>query len=128
MSKTSDKTKHYRKWKWIFFILSLLLTFGPIIFTFASALFEEGVLHQKFALTTSLFICIIFTVISVFLKYKPHSLPWIILFGAWVLLDNLLATVLIFGICNIVDEFIVSPLYKHFAISLKINKNLDDRL
>lgn len=118
----SLKTK-YR----IFSILSLLLNVGPLAVYVIKALICSTFTHQKIALSMTVLIVLILTIISLVNKVVMKSRLWIILIGLYICLEYILTPLIIIGVCQVVDELIVSPLKVHYRDRYKINKEIDLR-
>lgn len=122
-------TKRYFILKNIFFVLLVALNIGPLIGTLIYSL-VNGEFEPKTKVTLSvIFIFVLFiTIINLISKWHLRTPMWVIIFILMYLLTNLQPILLIIGICTIVDELLVTPLYKHFREKYKWNKNYDIRV
>lgn len=118
----SLKTK-YR----LFSILSLLLNIGPLAVYIIKALICSTLTYQKIALSMTVFIVLILTVVCLINKVAMKSRLWIILIGLYICLEHILTPLIIIGVCQVVDELIISPLKEHYKNRYKINKEIDLR-
>lgn len=123
----TDRTKKFRKLYHLFFILSFLLNLGPLGFYAGKALLNEGLTHQKIALTMTLFVVLIMTLISFINKVTLRSKTWILLIGLYFVLDHFVTPLLIIAVTQVVDEWFVCPLKKSFHEKYIINKEMDKR-
>lgn len=121
-------TKHYRILYWSFFVLTILLQLGPLVTYGTIAYVKSDLVSEKIALTTTIFIVAILTVVAFINKLAMRSRIWILLLGLYFALDYILTPLIIIAVCQIVDELIVTPLKKHFKTKLTINKEIDKRL
>ena len=121
-------TKKYRRLYWLFFTLSLLFNFGPLIGYTIKALVKAELTHQKVALCLTVFIVLIMTAICVFNKTVLKSRLWILLIGLYICLDYIMTPLIIIACCQVVDELIVCPLKNNFKTKLTIHKEMDKRL
>lgn len=121
-------TKHYRVLYWSFFVLTILLQLGPLVTYGTIAYVKSDLVSEKIALTTTIFIVAILTVVAFINKLAMRSRIWILLLGLYFALDYILTPLIIIAVCQIVDELIVTPLKKHFKTKLTINKEIDKRI
>ena len=121
-------TKTYRFKYWMLFALSLLLNICPLAVYTIQALFQGQLVYQKVALTMTVFIVLIMTVISIVNKITLRSRLWIILIGLYLCLGEILTPLIIIAVCQIADEIIVHPLKGHYKNKLTISKEIDKRL
>lgn len=123
----SDITKKYtRLWK-LFFALSLIVTVLPVI-VYVIVGFVDGEIHQKITLGITLVVAILLTIVNIIFKFHIRSILWILVLGIYYCLQNIMPLLLIVAIGTILDEFILTPLYKKFKQKATINKEIDKRL
>lgn len=109
-------------------LTSFLLNICPlIIFTVIAFISGTAIVH-KVTLSMTLLVVLIFTVITFVNKTVFRSKLWILLIGLWLCLDNILTPLIVFAVCQIADELIVTPIKKHYRDRYKINKEMDKRL
>ena len=124
----SGTTKHKRFASRLTGILSFLLSIGPAIY-FISVAFINGDIKQKMSIGALCTIVLILTAIMWLTKYNlRRTIFWILVFGIFIVADKLAVMFIIMGVCNIVDEVIMTPLHKSFKTSYKTNKEIDKRL
>lgn len=124
----SRNTKKNLTWCVILTILSCLLWLAPIgIFGFL-ALMEGTLLYQKVSLAVTVFIVLIMTLISLTSKIALRSRLWILLLGIYICLQNIMTPIIVFAVCQILDELVVTPLKDHFKRKYQINKEIDGRI
>lgn len=121
-------TKKYRRLFWLFTILSLLLNIAAPAYYVFDGLMGDGIIIEKVALTTSIFIVIILSAVAYINKTSMRSRIWILLLGLYICLDTILTPLLIIAITQILDEWLISPLAKSFRNKLVINKQIDKRM
>lgn len=120
-------TKKTRIYSILFTILSVLLNIGPIATYTVIALVNSNLTYQKVALSMTVFVVLILTVISLANKVAMKSRLWVILIGLYICLDYIMTPLIIIAVCQVADELIVSPLAKHYRLRYKINKEMDLR-
>lgn len=108
-------------------ILSFLCSFGPlIVFTIMGLAQGEG--KEKIVLAMTMVGAIVIAMIAAMKKIHLRSTTFILMIGLWVALDRLLPFILTIAICTIIDELIVTPLYKRFKEDYHTNKQIDKRI
>ena len=120
-------TKKYRTIFWSLVVLSILLQVGPLITYGIIGYVESDLVTEKVALSMTVVIVAVLTVVSFINKVALRSRLWIILIGLYFALDYILVPLLIVACCQIADELIVSPLKKHYKTKLTISKEMDKR-
>ena len=108
-------------------ILSFLCSFGPlIVFTIMGLAQGEG--KEKIVLAMTMVGAIMIALIAAMKKIHLRSTTFILMIGLWVALDRLLPFILTIAICTIIDELILTPLYKRFKEDYHTNKQIDKRI
>ena len=124
----SDITKGKKIASLITGILSFLLSIGPAIY-FVSVAFVNGEIKQKMTIGALCTIVLILTVIMWLTKYNlRRTIFWILVFGIFIVAAKLAVMFIIMGVCNIIDEVIMTPLHRSFKTSYKTNKEIDKRM
>ena len=123
----SDITKKYSSLYKLYLALSIIVTIVPVIVYIALGL-ANGEIHQKVVLGVTLVIAMLLTGINVVFKFHIRSVIWILVLGIYICLDNILPLLLIIAIGTILDEFVLTPLYKSYRNKAKINLEIDKRL
>lgn len=124
----SDRTIKFKRLYWIFLAFSLLLNVGPLAGYSITALINADLVHEKVALTMTVFIVLILTIVSAVNRITMKSRLWIVLIGIYMCIDYILTPLIIIAVCQILDELVVSPLKKNYKNKLTINKEMDMRL
>lgn len=124
----SDSTKKFSKLSTLFMVLSVLFNVAPLSYYVIDALINSTLVVDKVKLCCTVMIVIILSAIAWINKTSMKSRVWVIMIGLWFCLDNFLAPLLIIGITQILDEWIASPLYKHYKQKYIINKEIDKRI
>ena len=124
-SLTTKKIK--RKYNFVV-LLSFLFNFCPVFIYGIKALIEANLLHEKIALSMTVLIVLILTIISKVNEIMIKSRLWIILLGIYFCIDYILVPLLIIAITQIIDELILMPLKKYLKNKKTINSELDKRL
>lgn len=121
-------TKNYRIKYWIFLIASILLNVTPLAVYTIMALCQGQLIYQKVALTMTVFVVFIMTVISMVNKITLRSRLWLILIGVYLCIGEILTPLIIIAVCQTVDEIIVHPLKMTYKNKLTISKEIDKRI
>lgn len=124
----SERTIKLRRLTALFTIVSLLLNIAPLAFYTIKALIDADLTHEKVALSMTVFIVLIMTIISIANKIVLKSRIWIIMLGIYICLDTILTPLIIIAVCQIIDELLIAPLKKSFKLRKNINKEMDKRL
>lgn len=124
----SKTTKRYATLAIIFTILSFFLLIGPTAFYVITGLMATPLVIQKAALISTVAVSLLLTVLCAANKWVFRSKIWIIVLALFFVIDQFLVMILIFGITQIADELIVSPLARHFRHKVSINCDIDKRL
>lgn len=124
----SKTTKKYARLAIIFSVLSVLLLLGPTAFYVISGLMVAPLVIQKVALVSTVAISLLLTMLCAINKWVFRSKIWLIVLALFFVIDQFLVMILIFGITQIADELIVSPLARFFRSKASINREIDKRL
>lgn len=124
MSPTSKK---YKSLFILFFAVSLLLNVAPVAIYVIDALIGGALVQEKVALCMTVFVVLIMSAVAWANKIVLRSRIWVIIIGLYFILDYFVAPLLIIGICQIIDEWIASPLSKHYKNLYTINRQMDKR-
>lgn len=120
-------TKKLRVWLIVLTILSLLLNVGPITAYCVVAFVEGTVLVEKVALSMTLLVVAILSVIAWANKLVLRSRLWILLAGLFFVLEAFAMPIIIIGVCQVVDELLVSPIKHRVKVRYTVNKEIDRR-
>lgn len=120
-------TKKLHTWLIVLIILSFLLNVGPIAAYCVIAFVEGTVLVEKVALSMTLFVVAILSVIAWSNKLVLRSRLWILLAGLFFVLDAFAAPIIIIGVCQVLDELLVCPIKKRISTRYIVNKEMDRR-
>ena len=120
-------TKKYKNNYILCRTLSILMTLIPlVIYTIKG--FCEGTPASKVTLGVCFTTALILTIINVVFKYHMRSTIWILMIGLYVAVDNIIPLLIILAITTILDEFILTPLSRHYKAKYTINKEIDERI
>lgn len=120
-------TKKLRFWLVILTILSLLLNIGPVAAYCVIGFVQGTALVEKVALSMTILVVAILSVIAWANKLVLRSRLWILLVGLFFVLDTFLTPIIILGVCQVLDELLVSPIRHHIKTRYTINKEMDRR-
>lgn len=124
MSKTTSDLKRKTL---ILHVLSWILTFLPVLIWVPMAL-SKSTEATRNVLICSITICIILCGLNVIFKHHIRSVVWILMLGIYVCLKDIQALLIVIAIFTILDEFFVTPLYKHYKERYHINREIDKRI
>lgn len=122
----SELTKKYRKLSILMWWLSLIVLLTPVSYYVVRA-FMIGNIVEKLSLGCLATAAIIITSISLLRKLRLRSPLWICILGIYVVLDKIIPLLIMVAIGVILDELILSPLYKKFKDKADDNANADER-
>lgn len=122
------RTNHLRICAHFFSLLSIILTWAPIIIyvTMAYQSVTANVV-DKITLTSLLTVGVIMSIVCLMNRYTLRCRTWLVLIGLWLCLDKILGCILVLAITQIVDELIVHPAANYYRHKLSINKEIDRR-
>ena len=120
-------TKKLRTWLIILTVLSLLLNVGPVAVYAVIGLVQGTLLIEKVALSMTIFVVAILSVIAWANKLVLRSRLWILLAGLFFVLDAFAAPIIIIGVCQVLDELFVCPIKKRTKTRYIVNKEMDRR-
>ena len=123
----SPITKKYKSHATCLRCIDILLMFGPMVI-FLIMGFMDATSSEKVVLGITTIAAVVLTVINVLMKYSLRSTVWILLLGLYYVLDTMTVLILIIAITNILDELIITPLYKSAKNKYLINKEIDKRV
>ena len=121
-------TQKYRKFFWLFVILSFVLNIAPLAYYGITAFIGTELVIEKVTLSATVFAVVIMSIVAWSNKIVLRSRIWILMIGLYICLDNIIVPLAVIAICQCADELIVCPLKKLFGRKLLINKEIDKRL
>lgn len=121
-------TESIRNKKIFFGVLSCLLMFGPLLYYTILALINGKSTQSRLILLMTLICAIMMTILGIISKLRLRSPVFIVMLGIYKCLSSITGMLIIFGICTIIDEVIVTPMYKHYRNRYVINKEIDARV
>lgn len=125
--KRSKETKKSLTLKRLFLSLSILANTVPIL-VFVIIGFINGEPRQKFTLGLTILVAVMFGILSIINKHFMRSIIFIILIGLYYTLNKLLPVILVFGLCTVLDEIVLTPLYRKYRNEAQTNKIIDRRM
>lgn len=123
-----NATRKYRKLSFLFGFISVLLNIAPFTIYAFIALVDSALIYQKIALSMTVLVVAILSLVAFINKVAMKSRLWIVLVGIYVCLGEIITPLIIIAVCQVLDELIVSPLHKNFRNKKIINKEIDKRL
>lgn len=128
----SKITKSNRRWCIAFFILSVLLNVVPELVGCICAFTNSGTQDRIAPLIIALAAAAILSIITWLAKIKIRSAGWVVFLGMYYVFCNipsaLVGILLAIAICTIVDDVVITPLYRHFRFNWKTNGQIDKRI
>lgn len=123
----SKETRKYTNLSILFLALSILVLVAPLAY-YSVVGFIEGETTEKFTLGLTFVITAILFVINILFKFHIRSTIWVLVLGIYFCLDNILPLIFMVAVGNILDEFLLTPLHKHYKSKASINKEIDKRI
>lgn len=123
----SKETRKYKNLSILFLALSILVLVAPLAY-YSVVGFIEGETTEKFTLGMTFVIAAVLFVINILFKFHIRSTIWILVLGIYFCLDNILPLIFMVAVGNILDEFLFTPLHKHYKSKASINKEIDKRI
>ena len=120
-----EKTKKLKATRNVLGLISFLLCYMPLLVALGIG-FSYTSDAGRVSLTISCAVALLLTIINTLMKYSIRSTMWVLLLGIYLALDNVMPYLIAIAICTIVDEFIISPLYRSTKNKYTINKEIDD--
>ena len=124
----SKTTKKWAAWALFFTALSILCMFGPMVYFAIAAYMAGGAIVTKFALTSTLLVVGIMTIISLINKHALRSRVWIYLIAISLCLNNFTTLFYIFAGTQVLDELVISPIAAYCRERKRVNKDIDKRM
>lgn len=121
------RTKKLKHISFFLCMLSILLSFGPLIVYSCISFASQADVVGKVTLVSMITVGIVLSLVCVINKYTPRCRLWLILIGLYMCLDNFIGCVLVMAITQCLDELIVAPLHKKYKHLYTINKEIDKR-
>lgn len=122
----TNRTKEHKQKAILYFAASLLVTFGPMLF-FVLKGFIEGSQVNKFTMGAMCVVSIILCLVNVITKKHLRSPLWILLLGVYFCLGKIETLLIILACTTVIDEFWLTPAYKHHKEKYTINNEIDKR-
>ena len=120
-----DKTIRLRRSKIILGIISLLLCYAPLLVALITGFSYSDNERGKVTLSICCVVALLLTLINIISKYSVRSTMWVLLLGAYAVLEDVMPYLIAIAICTIIDEFIITPLYKNVKNRYIINREID---
>ena len=120
-----DKTIRLRRSKIILGIISLLLCYAPLLVALITGFSYSHNERGKVTLSICCTVALLLTLINIISKYSVRSTMWVLLLGAYAVLEDVMPYLIAIAICTIIDEFIITPLYKSVKNRYIINREID---
>lgn len=122
----NPRTAKFRKLYWIFKTLDILFSIGPFIY-FISYGVATGSTQTKLIMVMSASAGIVLTFFAMMLKYRWRSPYLFLILALTAALDKIRVAIIVIAVLTLIDELILEPLTKKFALKLNINKEMDKR-
>lgn len=119
------KTIRLRRSKIILGIISILLCYAPLLIALITGFSYSENERGKVTLSICCVVALLLTLINIISKYSVRSTMWVLLLGAYAVLENVMPYLIAIAICTIVDEFIITPIYKSVKNRYIINREID---
>lgn len=123
----SGPTKKYKSLMWTFKVLALICTFAPLI-AFLIYGFVTGDTTTKVSMSLLSLAGIALAVVNIIFKYSFRTAIYLILLAIGLALENIQTALVTLLVASALDEFVFTPLAKHFKGQYMINKEIDKRI
>lgn len=124
----SKRTKRYLGLYILFFVLSIITTFAPLVaITMMAIVQSNGIVITQIGLVSSVFVTAICCCLNFLFKTEFKAYIWAVLLAVYMALDNFLFVLVLLTITSFVDEMIFNPAAKAFKSRYVINKEIDHR-
>lgn len=123
-----NATRKYIKLSFLFGFTSVLLNIAPFAVYAFIALVDSALIYQKIALSMTVLVVAILSLVALVNKVAMKSRLWIVLVGIYVCLGEIITPLIIIAVCQVLDELIVAPLHNRYRNKKDINKEIDKRL
>lgn len=120
-----QKTIRLRRSKIILGIISLLLCYAPLLVALITGFSYSDNERGKVTLSICCVVALLLTLINIISKYSVRSTMWVLLLGAYAVLEDVMPYLIAIAICTIIDEFIITPIYKSVKNRYIINREID---
>lgn len=125
---TTEATKKSKRLKWIFFSISVALNVIPMLVFFFMG-YSEVDTTKKIVLSFTAVAALVLGAFMIISKLKWYrTLFWIVFAVMYLCFQKMTELIITMGICNVIDEIVIYPLYKYYKEQNRINKTLDKRL
>lgn len=124
----NTRTRRYKTAAIILSMISILVSWGPLIGYIVIALNKDEATGAKAVLLSCVSVSVIISVVCVINKIAPRCRFLIILAGIAVVLDTIDSAIIILAVTQAMDELIICPLKNHVVDIYKINKEIDRRI
>lgn len=122
----NKRTKEHKQKAILYCAASLIITFGPMLF-FVVKGFIEGEEATKFTMGAMCIVSLILCAVNVITKKHLRSPLWILLLGVYFCLGKIETLLIILAVTTVLDEFWLTPAYKHHKSKYSINVEIDKR-
>lgn len=109
-----QRMKKFRILKYSFVALGYVLSYAPALALVVNG-FAEGEPGEQFGLGSSILFALVLAAIQFRNKTRLRSIIWVLLFGAYLCLDNLAPYIAAIAVCTLLDEIVVNPISKYFS-------------
>lgn len=125
--KVSDETKKNRLLSIFFLVLSISITYGPLLYYVITGLVVAHT-ASKVVLTLFAVAALIIGIICFIQKHRLRSPLWLLIIGIFFAVEKILPLIIFVAVGTVLDEFILTPLHKMYKRKAQTNKEIDKRL
>ena len=123
----TNATKKSKRLYVLFSMLSITSMILPVIYFAAKAFIESELVYEKIALSSTIIIVIIMTLVNLISRVALRSRLWILLIGLYIALHEILTIIVVIGCCQVIDELVFTPLKTRYKNKYTINREIDNR-
>ena len=121
------RTKKTKRMRNLMLFFSLMCSFGPLIYYLAISFSIVESTAKKCVIGVSFIVCLMLIAAGTFIKHSMRSPLFVVLLTLYYVIGSIGQVIIVVSIGVILDEFIFSPLYRHYRDLYKINKEIDRR-
>ena len=103
----TDTTKHYKRQRDLYCVLSIVCTVGPLLYFLVRAM-VTATPTQRVAIGGMALVCIVVCAVNVLMKVHPRCVFWLVLLAAYYALGSIVEVLYVMAACCFLDEVCTS--------------------
>ncbi len=125
-----EKSKLTKKYRWLYYLFSFLSIasfIGPSAYFIIDAFIHSNLATEKVCIVSTVVAVLILTAIAIVNKIALRSRIWILFFGLYFVIPNLIPPIMAIGIGQILHELVFDPIKNYYKKRYIIHKEVDKR-